>query len=753
MAAPSFWDRLRETRLVQTLVVYLAGAWIALQVVALFSDAFDWSTWVMRASIVALAVGLVITLLAVWAHGKARRAAETADEAVPSGRRPLVAAVTAACLLLVGGALWVIVEDRGRSFAPEEAVAEAAAPGVAILPFRVNSDAIEEWREGMVDLLSISLDDLPGLRAIDSRTTLASWRDRVGEAREPDLESALAVARAIGARWAVVGNAVANGPNVRLLAEVYDLEDGSRSLGERQLDGAQDSMFSLVNRLTVEVVGLMAEGGVAEIPPIDLASVTTSSLPALKAFLAGEAAFRRADYESAIPAYVEAVETDTTFALAHYRLGDAYGWIESLQGEHVLEEYRAAERFADRLPRRDATLLEVSLGYATSRPEATTLAEAAAERYPDDPQASFLLGEVRFHLPNQSLPTPEEKRAPFGEAVRLDPAYTPAYLHLLDLAFLEADTARVDSLLVAFRQHGAGTTYDEMFSLAYAAAFTDTLPAATVAERLSSRPTVFTGHVMTLLSNPRFWDRQGRIGEYLLRDPDSRAIDYLPQALMARGEIDSLAAAADAGSIPRVAAVGALLFAEQAGARVPEATLDRLLAPADTARGGVLVASAALRALEDGDPGPARKVARETRAAADSTLGAGDSTAARQLTAIALSLEGRDAMLAGRDREALEKLERAYRIAPFPPVAMWAAELEREAGDPERAVRYLVQLAPLPWVGQELGSLYEELGEPEKAREAYAWVVEGWRHADPFLQPRVVEARGALARLEGLRRG
>jgi hypothetical protein len=47
----------------------------------------------------------------------------------------------------------------------------------------------------------------------------------------------------------------------------------------------------------------------------------------------------------------------------------------------------------------------------------------------------------------------------------------------------------------------------------------------------------------------------------------------------------------------------------------------------------------------------------------------------------------------------------------------------------------------------ELGRLAERTGEREKANRSYQFVVNVWRRADPELQPYVLEARNALARL------
>jgi len=47
----------------------------------------------------------------------------------------------------------------------------------------------------------------------------------------------------------------------------------------------------------------------------------------------------------------------------------------------------------------------------------------------------------------------------------------------------------------------------------------------------------------------------------------------------------------------------------------------------------------------------------------------------------------------------------------------------------------------------ERGRVNERLGDRDPAAQAYAFVADVWRHADPELQPYVAEAKAALQRL------
>jgi len=72
----------------------------------------------------------------------------------------------------------------------------------------------------------------------------------------------------------------------------------------------------------------------------------------------------------------------------------------------------------------------------------------------------------------------------------------------------------------------------------------------------------------------------------------------------------------------------------------------------------------------------------------------------------------------------------------------------REAGAVLDRWLYWIDEGPLFVLGVlEQGRIAEGLGERDKATQSSQFVVDVWRHADPQLQPVVVEARNALARI------
>jgi tRNA A-37 threonylcarbamoyl transferase component Bud32/tetratricopeptide (TPR) repeat protein len=349
----------------------------------------------------------------------------------PSGRRWLAPVVVVA--LLAVSAFWFLGRDQATGGG------EAVATRLAVFPFRVSGpdDEVGYLREGLVHLMSTALDGAGDVRTLDPQSALTAVGDT-----DLDAPAARDAAGRMGAGMFVLGNATSVGPGrVQVSAALYlaGAEDPIRA----QTTGSPDSALVLTGRLVRQ---LLAGYSAAQPAGIDsLGLLTTESVDALKAYLAGMAEYRRSRWSRAIEAFETAVAFDSTFALAYYMMSRAASWAE--RQEQGVQAARMAQRFGDRLSQRHRDLIEAALAMEEGRPlEAEQLALDVIRAYPEDYDGWYLLGETRLHFASLMGRPIIEAKEPFDRAVAIDPGRGDAFSHAYDMAMRSRDIEEVERL-------------------------------------------------------------------------------------------------------------------------------------------------------------------------------------------------------------------------------------------------------------------------------------------------------------------
>jgi tRNA A-37 threonylcarbamoyl transferase component Bud32/tetratricopeptide (TPR) repeat protein len=347
--------------------------------------------------------------------------------------------------VLVGAVILLVAVTLGvrRLAGPPRDMGSANV--LAVLPFTVRgSPALEYLGEGLVALLSASLDGAAGIRSVNAHALLGF----VGPRGPPiSLERARAVAEHFQAGLFVVGDVLEVQGKLRLSASLFDRTQGDRALAEATVDGEPNDVLALVDLLATRLAADRSAEGGARLTRT--AAVTTSSLPALKAYLAGEQAYRAGQYAAAVNAFQEAAAADTTFALAFYRLGMAQerlAWAD--------ESRRSAElafRHSSRLSTHDRRFLEAVLAMRRARSaDAEQQFRAIVQAYPDDAEAWYQLGELLFHGNPLRGISMTGAREPFSRALFFDPGDLGAIYHLARIAARDGNRRELDSLAARF---------------------------------------------------------------------------------------------------------------------------------------------------------------------------------------------------------------------------------------------------------------------------------------------------------------
>jgi len=342
---------------------------------------------------------------------------------------------------LVAGGLAAIVLAVCVAWLVRQRPAKLDRSTIAIAPFRVSGadSSLGYLREGMVDLLAAKLSGTVDLRPADPRTILSKWARAAGDRGDLSEADAMRVAAGSGAGRLVEGEVVGGGRRLTLSARILGLPAGTVQ-ARATAEGPTDSLTALVDRLAASLLALGA--GEAE---QRLAGLTSTSLPALRAYLDGESLLRRGAFPQSAARFADAVQLDSTFALAGLGYARAAEWF----GNADAPPSQAAWRDRERLSPRDRAYLEVYLGPRYPAPAGMRDQVEAAERFvamaPDSPDAWYKLADNLFHFgPLAGIPEAERRAAAaFDRSLALDSSYAPTIQHLSEMAAMLGDTAGV----------------------------------------------------------------------------------------------------------------------------------------------------------------------------------------------------------------------------------------------------------------------------------------------------------------------
>ena len=416
-----FIARLKQRKLVQWALAYIAFAFAMIQVLDVVAQRFAWPDQLERILILALAVGFLVVLVLAWYHGERGAQRISSTEIV----------ILALLLAVGGGLLWRFerapnalavaaqtrspdAAQRNPGITTRDASAHAIeipAKSVAVLPLNNESGEKDQqyFSDGLSEDLINALSQFAGLKVI-SRNSSFQFRD----SKQPSA----AIGRALGVAHLLEASVQKLGNEVRISAELVNAADGS-TLWSQHYDRPYKDLFTLQDDITSAVADALKakllDGGGAvaqsDRPP-------SGNQDAWNAYSRGRfygLLIDPEDARKAIGFYEQAIALDPRYARAYASLSYAQTTLAAtfLAGEAQRQAYAKGRAAANRALQLDPEMARAHVARGLLLASADFDWSGAEAEYgravmlsPNDGQAKFELGNLLSTLghPNQAIP-------------------------------------------------------------------------------------------------------------------------------------------------------------------------------------------------------------------------------------------------------------------------------------------------------------------------------------------------------------
>jgi TolB-like protein len=413
----SLLTRLKERKLVQWALAYLAGAWVVLQVMDVLAEPLGLSAPFQLGVVVVVTAGFFVTLVLAWYHGEKGRQRVSGPELM----------MITVLLVIAGGVLSFVGWPDSTEQASEEAVpplpgmTDDPRPSVAALPFdNLSPDPDDAYMAaGVHEAVLTHLARIAALKVI-SRTSVLEYRDQTKNIRE--------IAEELGVANILEGSVQRAGDRLRITVQLIDARTDEHLWAE-SYDRDLSDIFVIQSDVATRVAEQLRVTLAPEVQA-RIESPPTRNPEAYAFYLRALEFCRACDQRGSLLS--EAVQLDPDFAAGHAALALYHMWVYWWRSDRTDDRIRTAKASLDRSIALDPDLPEghYAAGYYhywgfADYPRAMSEFGLAAEGLPNDPRILTALGHVLRRSGRW-----EEAEDSYRKAVELDPRQLTGLLDL-----------------------------------------------------------------------------------------------------------------------------------------------------------------------------------------------------------------------------------------------------------------------------------------------------------------------------------
>ncbi|MCK5126261.1 MAG: tetratricopeptide repeat protein [candidate division Zixibacteria bacterium] len=251
-------------------------------------------------------------------------------------------------------------------------------------------DTANRMGEAVSNLLITDLAESHYLQVVSSQRVYDLLRSMgLPEECQIDPEISTEIAQRANAKWLLTGSIIQDEPEMVIVSQLIDVSTGNTVATQRVSSDSIESIFSLVDKLTIEVKqDLILPQAALDEPDRMVAEVTTNSPEAYAYFLDGVSNNNKLYKADAADAFRAALELDSTIAMAYYYLSEL---------DKSSENIDKAVQYIDNASQKGQHYIRSrAAGYKGEHEEAIAELEALIKRFPDEKQGYMLIGNYYF---------------------------------------------------------------------------------------------------------------------------------------------------------------------------------------------------------------------------------------------------------------------------------------------------------------------------------------------------------------------
>jgi tetratricopeptide (TPR) repeat protein len=307
---------------------------------------------------------------------------------------------------------------------------------IAVFPFDVKGTAeIQYLGEGIVDLISTQLDEIPTLRSVDPNVLISRLGRETSGPKNP--ESLAKIASNLGAGKFILGSIIELGETLQFSASKYSI-DGQKIITQTIKADQRNTLPETIDELIKNLVAEELNETGFEMG--SLGAMTSNNLESLKYYLKGEQAYRNSQSWKAEGLLKQAVELDSTFALAWLRLGQAG---QSMRWVNSDVAHKNWSKYVHRMPQKWQDYYNTSKGYGPALNKHKRL----AERYDQTAEFVAAYGDYLYYGSPYFGGSCTEGKPYYLKALELDPNNQRHINTLTKIAVIESDSAAIQHYL------------------------------------------------------------------------------------------------------------------------------------------------------------------------------------------------------------------------------------------------------------------------------------------------------------------